>query len=264
MRSLWISLLLIVLSQAVLAQRTLDTISLQQADARQIIPALRPHLSEGSSISQFQNTLVINATEKEWQAVRKLLKQLDQQGKQLLITVRTDGNQNESRESVNVDGSWGNDNVRISTSPSGIQTETHTRITVSNRNAHSSSAGDQSVRATEGYPAYISTGQSVPIRSHSYYGKTTELVDVSSGFYVTAFITDNQVQLQLNQKNDQLQKGQIKTQQLQSSVNGQLGQWITIGSLGDNKRRDSEGILSTGKQAQSSDQLIYLKVELVN
>jgi hypothetical protein len=242
MRSLWISLLLIVLSQAVLAQRTLDTISLQQADARQIIPALRPHLSEGSSISQFQNTLVINATEKEWQAVRKLLKQLDQQGKQLLITVRTDGNQNESRESVNVDGSWGNDNVRISTSPSGIQTETHTRITVSNRNAHSSSAGDQSVRATEGYPAYISTG----------------------GFYVTAFITDNQVQLQLNQKNDQLQKGQIKTQQLQSSVNGQLGQWITIGSLGDNKRRDSEGILSTGKQAQSSDQLIYLKVELVN
>lgn len=264
MRQLWISLLLIALSQAVLAQRTLNTVDLQQADAAQIIPALRPHLSPGSSISQFHNTLVINATREEWQTIRTLLKQLDQKARQLLITVRTHGHQTRSKQSLKIDGSLGNDNVRIGTSHSAIKTETRTQIIVRNNSTNTAMGDNQQVRATEGYPAYISTGQSVPVSSSNYYGQTTKLVDVSSGFYVTVFVTDNTVRLQVSQKNDQLKGNHIKTQQVQSSVSGLLGQWINLASLGNTQHRNDKKLLGYRKQAQQGQSHIALKVELVN
>jgi hypothetical protein len=264
MQKLCVFIALACLCQLTLAQRSLNTLELQRANAAELITAIRPHLSPGSSISQFRNTLVINATEAEWQTIVQLVKQLDQTGKQLLISVRTDNDQLSNESRFRVDGNWGNDRVRISTSPQGLKTETHTRVTLRNQSTSQTGSNHQQLRATEGYPAYISTGQAVPYRSNSQYGTVTQFEDVTSGFYVTARVDDNTVILTIDQKNNRQDSSKIKTQQLKTRVSGKLGEWIAIGNLNGNKNFSRSEILTQAKAGSASSSPIYLKVDLAN
>ncbi|WP_252724853.1 hypothetical protein, partial [Acinetobacter baumannii] len=64
------------------------------------------------------------------------------------------------------------------------------RVRIIRRSTDSRSGGSQQVQATEGYPALIQVGQSVPITSTATgpYGQIysqTEYRNVNRGFYVT-------------------------------------------------------------------------------
>ncbi len=263
-----IMLLLCVSASAVLAQRQLTTIELSYANPQQIRTVIMPLLSEGSSVSVYQDQLILNVTAEELAKTRELLKQLDSAGRQLLVSLRSDGVGSDSRRSVDVDGAIHAGNTTITTGSGGRTTETRATVRVNDYRGTSTDNGNQAVRVTEGMPAYISTGMTAPIQSYTtgpdgrrYYQQG--YVDAVSGFYATTRVNDGVVNISIDQSNNRLKGQTIATQQLQSQVSGALGQWLPIGVISDTASLQSQGIGSRGQSSQASSTQLFIKVELL-
>jgi len=255
---------------AALAQRQLTTIAVNYADAQQMATVIKPYLSAESSVSVYQNRLVLNVTPEELAKTREVLKQLDAAGRQLLVSLRTDSLGNDSSRGVDVDAviKSGDTTITNTNKPHGRNTETRTTIRVQNESGSSSGQGNQAVRATEGMPAYIATGMTAPVQSYytgpdgrRYYQQ--EHVNAVAGFYATAWVNDNVVRISIDQTNDQLAGRNIKSQQLQSQVSGALGQWIPIGMLSNSASQQGQGIGSRGQSSRTSSTQLYLKVDVL-
>lgn len=267
MRLLVIFFLLFSASGA-LAQRELTTIELSYADPQQIKAAIVPFLSEGSSVSVYQDQLILNVTAEELAKARALLKKLDSAGRQLLVTLRSEGTGSDSRRGVDVEGSVKAGDTTITTRPGGRVTETRTTVRVTDSHGTSSDNGNQSIRVTEGMPAYISTGMTAPVQSYTtgpdgrrYYQQG--YIDAVSGFYATARVNDGVVNISIDQSNNQLNGATVSTQQLQSQVSGALGQWIPIGVISDTASQRTQGIASRGQSSRTSSTQLSIKVELL-
>jgi hypothetical protein len=263
-----IMLLLCVAASVALAQRQLTTIELSYANPQQIKAAIMPFLSEGSSVSVYQDQLILNVTADELAKTRELLKQLDSAGRQLLVSLQSDAVGSDSRRSVDVDGAIHSGNTTISTGSGGRSTETRTTVRVNDYRGTSTDNGNQSVRVTEGMPAYISTGMTAPIQSYTigpdgrrYYQQ--DYVEAVSGFYATARVNDGVVQISIDQSNDQLQGQTIAMQQLQSQVSGALGQWLPIGVISNTASLQREGLGSHGQSSHASSTQLFIKVEIL-
>lgn len=256
---LTLSLLLIVASAS--AARQINSFSINYADPEQIRSVVRSYLSPGSSVSLYQNRLVVNATAEEIEKTRELLRQLDVGGRQLSISVKTDEQGSLQRQQASLAG-----RVEVG---SGLQTNTRTRVTVENYTSNRNRVGGQGVRATEGLPVFISVGSTAPI---SAYRSTAdgrliqqhETISASSGFYATARIIDNKVRVSIDQQRQQLHGKLVQGQQLQSEISGALGAWLPVGMTSQTSTEDGSGILRRQSGSSHSSGTIYLKVELLN
>ncbi len=264
----FILLLLCFSTSVALAQREMTIIELSFADPQQIKPAIVPFLSQGSSVSAYQDQLILNVTAQELTKIRQLLKQLDGAGRQLLLSLRSDGVGSSSERGIDLDGSFHTGDTTITTGPGGHSTETQATIRVENYQGTSTDNGNQSVRATEGMPAYISTGMTAPLQSYTigpdgrrYYQQ--EYVDAVSGFYATARVNDGVVQLSIDQSNNQLKGQTIATQQLQSQVSGAVGQWLPIGVISNTASLQSQGLGSRGQSSHAGSTQLFIKVEIL-
>jgi hypothetical protein len=262
-------LFLCLCSAVVSAQRTLTTIAINYASPEQLVTVIKPYLSAGSSASAYQNQLVLNVTPEELAKTRELLRQLDAAGRQLRISLRTDGSGSDSRQGVDVNAAIKAGDTVITNGPGGRVTETRTTVRVQNQHGSSTGDGNQSVRATEGMPAYIGTGMTAPVQSYSvgpdgrqYYQQ--EYVNAASGFYATTWVNGDTVRVSIDQSNDRLHGQTIATQQLRTEVNGRLGEWLPIGGLTDTSSQHSSGLGSRGTSARSSSTQLFLKVDLLD
>ncbi len=263
---LFILFMLCISAFEALAQRQLTTIELSYANPQQIRAAIMPFLSEGSSVSLYQDQLILNVTPDELAKTRALLQQLDSAGRQLLVSLRSDGVGSDSRRSVDVEGGINSGNTRIITGPDGRTTETRTTVRVNNSRGTSTDNGNQTVRVTEGMPAYISTGVTAPLQSittgpdgRRYYEQG--YVDAVSGFYATTWVNDGVVRISIDQSNNQLKDQGITTQQLQSQISGALGQWLPIGVVGSAANQQTQGLGSRGQSSRASSTQLFIKVE---
>lgn len=273
--------------------RSLKTLPLHSSDPEQLVTTLRQYLSPKSSISYFKNQLIINSTTQELAKIKQLLALLDQPSHQLWISVRIGEESIKNQHSRNITASnKSTPNIVVSNSHKG-SVKTTTRRTVSSQQYRGSSSNQQKqgVRATEGIAAFISTGTQQIAASHittinknTYHGG---LNSVTSGFYATAWLNDNNtIRLKLEQHHDQIKDRRFTTQQLQSRVNGQLGEWILVGMSSDRGENINNNIAvnATAKSAgfkrhepinkpnyaaqslnsnqQQNALAIYLKVEL--
>ncbi|CAA0106701.1 Uncharacterised protein [Halioglobus japonicus] len=271
---LFLILVLSLAASSALAQRVLTPITLNYASAAQLLPVIKPYLSEGSSVSAYQNQLILNATPQELEKTRELLKSLDQAGRQLQISVRTDSTGSDNRQGVAVDSVIRSGNTVIRTgnggrSTDGRSTESRTTIRVENYAGTTTGEGSQAVRATEGMPAYISTGMSAPVRSYALGADGTaymqqEYVNALQGFYATAWLNNNTVRVSIDQSNDQLKGQTMATQQLRSEVSGALGAWLPIGTINTSGSQQDSGIGSTGRSSQGASTELFIKVEALD
>ena len=256
MKTLYRLLLLCCLASMTVADTRIATIELHHADPAQIVEVIRPLLGPDSSINHYNNQLIVNATEAEQATVREVLKQLDAAGRQLVISVRNDSSGQSGYNNV------GMNDPRVVIDNNGVRTQTRTTVTVTQRSATQGGQSTQGVRATEGYPAYISTGNTIALRSSNYYGSSQQLHEVESGFYATARVDGDSVNIAIDQQDNQLKQGQITNQQLQSRVSGRLGEWIPVGVIDSGSHSDSQRILGQTNQRDSNDKTLYLKVDL--
>ncbi|BFM16227.1 secretin N-terminal domain-containing protein [Maricurvus nonylphenolicus] len=268
------------------AELQLEIIPLKHRPAETLIDQIRPHMARNSTISASGNSLIIRSTAENIAQLHVLIDELDTPLAQLMISVRqgdrvgtsTKGyNSNTVITSGNSSIKIGNDGSRTITSKSngGITTRIeNSSVTIRRSTGTNNSGGISQVRATEGYPAYIHTGQQVPYTTSKGYGydryRDQEYKDVIKGVYVTPRIVgDDSVNLEIKVSNDKVKEQHkrnpnIQTQGYQGVVSGQLGQWIPLGSINITEEKHDEGLGRSYRTSRSQDLNIYLKVDRVN
>jgi hypothetical protein len=153
--------------------------------------------------------------------------------------------------------------VQVQSGNDRYQSRSETRVIINNGSSQGSSDGTQQVRAVEGMAAFISAGQIYPLRS-DHYG-SGEMVPVTSGFYATVRLIDNEVIVAISQHDDRMQgrsQQKIETQGLETQVRGQLGTWIPLGALQTSRQTNDRNIAAYDADNSSSSTDLAIKVEL--
>ncbi len=259
------ALLIGVLATAALAQRTVEVIPLQYRNAEQVIPVLQPLLGRESSISHFQNQLVVRATPAELAQIKRVLAGIDSAPKRLLITVRQDADLERDRREVEVSGSLGNDHARATTPGSGSRSgDDRLRARIVDTQQINRDRSTQTIQVLEGHSAYIRTGESRPVPKQEVVRTVvngqmvdrivdrTEYREANTGFHVLPRVQGDRVTLDINPQResfDEQRRGAVNTQSVVTTVSGRLGEWISLGGMGDS-RGDERSVLlgrSTGR-----------------
>ncbi|AYC33112.1 secretin [Pseudomonas cavernae] len=260
--------LLLVCCQPLLAAT--EVIPLNYRTAEDVLPVVQSVLGNEGRVSPYGNQLIVNASPAKIQELRDLLNQLDTQPRRLLISVDTSDASHMNDRGYAVNGSASAGNVEIQAGRGEVGGRDQVRI-IRNSTA-SRGGGTQQVQATEGYPALIQVGQSVPLTTTSVdpYGgayNDTRYRDVTRGFYVTASLTGDIVHVSISSNNDRLsqtQPGAINVQSTDTRVSGRLGEWITIGEVNESSQADQGGFLQHRSTQGRDDMTLRLKVEALD
>ena len=143
---------------------------------------------------------------------------------------------------------------------------------VINYGTTSREGGSQQVQASEGTPALIQVGQSVPLTtsqtdSYGYSRTDTQYRNVTQGFYVTASITGDIVHLNISTNRDRMSQEQadaIKVQSTDSQVSGRLGEWITLAGVSNQSTADQQGVAKRYATQGHDDMTLRVKVETLD
>lgn len=255
-----LSSLLSLLSSASLAQRQLTTIEVHHAQPEQLAAAIMPYLSAGSVVNTYQNQLIVSVTATELETIQKLVKKLDVAGRALLISLRVGQTDNADRRGADVDI------PPVIIDNNGIRTEQRTRVSVRQYSNSGGTEQTHSVRATEGSPALLSSGQTISLRQRQLVNGravvSDQLYPVESGFYATAWVNDDTVTIDIDQQNNQLEGGRVQTQQLQSRVSGPIDSWIPVGVITRQENGRSTSLRQYSTSAGNQNDQIFIRVEL--
>jgi hypothetical protein len=271
----FVVLLGLVCGRAVHADYSIEVIELQYRTVEELIPVVRPLLDAGDSVTGMGNNLVLKAPAERIRQVRQLLVQLDRPPQRLLITVGNEGEVARSSRGYtsSADIKSGDGQISIN-SPGRPVDETSVRIRLHDRATQRSSTSGYQVQALEGRPAYISSGVRVPVSGveryyHNgipYERRTTQLQDVSGGFYVVPRLQGDSVTLEILQHDDRLTRrpGVLSTQSTGTVVRGRLGEWLQLGGI-DTTADSSQGGLGRSVSGQDSElRQISVKVDCLD
>ncbi|MNF66212.1 hypothetical protein D3C76_770370 [compost metagenome] len=237
----------LLLTFSVSAVAATEIIALNHRTSDDLLPAAQDFLGKDGSVSAYGNQLMVKTEDpRKITEVRALVEQLDTSPRRLLISVDT-------RDS-NYQDEQGN-STRI--------------IRHSTRNR---SGGLQQVQASEGSPALIQMGQSVPLTTAQtdFYGdlqSQTQYRNVTQGFYVTASVTGDTVHLDISTNNDRLNRDRqdvVDVQSTDSKVSGPLGQWITLAGTNQQSQADRQSMTRQYSTQGSNDMTLRVKVDTLD
>jgi type II secretory pathway component GspD/PulD (secretin) len=219
-------------------QHGLEIISLRHRTAEQVLPALRPLMEPGATLTGQGTQLIVRASPANLDELRRALAAIDRPLRRLQISVRFDDALDAAAQGVEAGGRVGNRGARIDV------------------RAHQSHRGqvervDQRIQVLEGGRAFISTGQSTAI----LHG--TAIREAASGFEAVARLAGNTVFLDIGQRRETL----AQQQALSTTVSGRLGEWFEIGSAVEQASRDDRGIASRTAGRSLESRRTWLKVE---
>lgn len=197
-------------------ENTVRVYTLRYQIAESLLPTINNILLSGESINAYNNELVVNASSASQDNVAQLLQVLDKPLRSILISVRNDSAGNSVNNNASISGGIRTGEVYLGAggpvyreqrgNNSGVIIQGNgVRVQSSHEVRQTSSQQEQRVRAIEGSPAWISTGQSIPYRGTDQWGNAiVEYENADRGFYVTARIIGDRVQLDISTSNDQL------------------------------------------------------------
>lgn len=246
----------------------LTVIELNNRTANELIPTIRPLLEPGDYLTGKDYELFLKAKPSTVQTVRDLVARLDRRAAQLLISVTTEEALQRERSGYSVSGSVGGNIARLETGRrmfgDGLSLRAEESTTRGTR------TGTPQVRATEGQPALVQQGLSVPIQVTDRQRINNRVIErerieyhpVVGGFYVTARLNGENVRLDIEQRDDSLQhRGAINTGGISTSATGRLGEWITLGSIGTSESRSGSGIAARQSAGAIGSYSVLIKVE---
>jgi hypothetical protein len=245
------------------ADYPIEVIQLQSRTLDEVIPVIRPLLGANESVTGMGNNLVLKAPPERIRQVRKLLAELDRPPQRLLITVGNQGDVARSSRgfSSSADIRKGDGQISINSSGKPVDS-TRARIRLHDNTTQRSSTAGYQVQALEGRPAWINSGMRMPVSGVEHYyrngipyeRRTTQLQDVSGGFYVIARLQGDNVMLEILQHDDRAARGRgvVSTQGVGTVVRGRLGEWLNLGGI-DTQADSSGGGLGRSLSAQNSE-----------
>ncbi|WP_348739353.1 secretin N-terminal domain-containing protein [Pseudomonas rhodesiae] len=243
LRTLLTALLLAV---SVSASADTEVLNLSNRTSADLLPVAQNFIGKDGTVSAYGNQLIVNAAPDKVQGLRTLLAQLDTPAKRLLITVDT--NENNQQDT-------GDSQTRI------ISYGTVSR-----------DGGIQQIQASEGVPALIQVGQSVPLTTTSQdsYGRLqnqTQYRNVTQGFYVTASVTGDTVHLAISTNRDRMSQERpdvVNVQSTDTTISGRLGEWIPLAGINRQNQADKTSATRTYSTQGRDDLTLRVKVDTLN
>ncbi len=221
-----------------------EIVPLNYRTSDELLPVARNFLGQEGSVNAHGNQLIVNAESRKIDELRALLSQLDTAPKRLLISVDTSDQAAQSHNSAGGGRviSYGTD---------------------------SREGALQQIQTTEGSPALIQTGQSIPLTtsrtdSYGYSQSETQYRNVTQGFYVTASVTGDIVHLTISTNRDRVSQERpdaIKVQSTDSTVSGRLGEWITLAGSQNQSVADRQANARYYSTQGRDDMLLRVKVD---
>lgn len=260
-------------SSAFAADTIIEVIPLTNRPAFEILPLLAPLLGDTAQLIDNGSNLLVKTTPDQLAEIKSIVKQLDVRQSNLVITVmqssQTTADELNAAASVQLNVPV-DDPSRSSGRIIGHLYQTQDK----NDNENT-----QTVRTMEGVPALIKVGNIYPIQNFSVFGyptthgypttygypTTTQLTEATTGFEVIPRLAGQQVILSVSPWSDKMNgRGQIATQNAQSTVRINLGEWVELGGVGENSNSSSNSALVNTHQIDKSQMHILVKVERVD
>ena len=265
LRRCWLLPVAWIVAGVVSAAPTTEIIPLTHGLAETLIPVVQPMLQESERVSAYGSQLIIRAEPERIAEIRALVKDLDAKPSRLRISVASSGETSGETDGYRVDGRIGNRSggLVIGDPRQGNSTR------IIRRETRGESDGVRQVTANEGYPVYIQSGQSLPIttRSTDAYGRIieqTQYRDVTQGFYATVRLSGDMATISLSTNNDRINTSddqRIDVRHASTQVSARLGEWVTVGALGDIETDNDRGLGRRTTTRRQNSGTIRLKVE---
>jgi type II secretory pathway component GspD/PulD (secretin) len=259
----------LLLSGAACWAQSLQTIQLQHRTAEEIIPVLQPLLEPGGALSGQGYTLFVRTSAANLSQLRAAIEQIDRKQRQLLVSVRKSSAADIERERIEASGTVRTDRgaVSVNEDPSARSSVT---VRGNDSRLRTSGGGISSVSVLEGSSAFIASGTSVPVITtiaggvgrHRWGATSTQYRDLTAGFLVTPRVNGETVVLDIEQREEGVRDGSIRTQQLSTQVSARVGEWIQLGGIESSSTSTQSGILSRRHSTSSDSQSVWVKVDL--
>lgn len=276
MKRFILAIVLLIGSGPLVADYPLEIIQLNNRPVAEIIPLLRPFIVPDGSIAGMNDQLIIRTSPDNLAEIRRILQRLDQRPRNLRISVRQSAGGRYSQRSIqaDVDTMLGKHAKVVVGNPRGGGN----RLRIQEARTESDLDATHTLRVLEGRPAFIATGESVPITEQTtiinddtvHQQLTTRYQDVTSGFYVVPRINGSMVTLEIGPHMARPgspqtgHKSSYQIQQAHSVVSGRLGEWITLGGVTRSAVGEDRTILKQARTTSGDDRLIELLVEEIS
>ncbi|MBI6654162.1 secretin [Pseudomonas carnis] len=236
----------LVMTVSACAMAATEVVNLNNRTSTDLLPVAQNFIGKDGTVSAYGNQLIVNAEPARIEGLRALLGQLDTPAKRLLITVDT--NEHNQQNS-------GDSQTRI------ISYGTASR-----------DGGVQQIQASEGVPALIQVGQSVPLTTtqQDSYGRLqnqTQYRNVTQGFYVTASVTGETVHLAISTNRDRMSQERpdvVNVQSTDTTVSGRLGEWIPLAGINRETQSDKSSTTRSYSTQGRDDLTLRIKVDTLN
>ena len=236
----------LVMTVSACAMAATEVVNLNNRTSADLLPVAQNFIGKDGTVSAYGNQLIVKADPARIEGLRTLLSQLDTPAKRLLITVDT--NENNQQNS-------GDSQTRI------ISYGTASR-----------DGGVQQIQASEGVPALIQVGQSVPLTTtqQDSYGRLqnqTQYRNVTQGFYVTASVTGETVHLAISTNRDRMSQERpdvVNVQSTDTTVSGRLGEWIPLAGINRETQADKSSTTRSYSTQGRDDLTLRVKVDTLN
>jgi hypothetical protein len=265
-----LTLTLALFSLNTLAATDFKIIDLQHRFAEDILPIIQPLVGSDGTATGMQNHLIIRASPEKMIEIEQIISTLDVERQNLKITVSRQNNSQANDDNTTVSGRKPIGNITIGSNKYPRNVVDGIELDIENNQSSIRSNGNQFINVMDGERAFIRVGQSVPYtqewvtltRRYASIQRTTEFVDISTGFSVRPRSIGNQIELEITPRIAQLnQNNYIDFEELSTIVRVNRGEWLDLGGTMQQKDEVSHAILSKQNDGQSQSNALSIRVE---
>lgn len=254
-------------------------IQLKHRPANEVIPLIRPLLGPDDVLSGMDFRLIIRTSDSNLKEVERILAQVDVARQQLRITMEQAVAGDRATTSQSVTGTTQiGDRARI-TLPAkppengGLVVQKNgLRYEATRRTSTAGSVTTQTVMTQDGQRAYIRVGQSVPhVRKilalsgrQLVLAQDIELQDVSTGFDVLPRVHGDRVLVEITPRLSSLRNpatGLADFQELSTTVETKLGEWLDLGEIMGNRGEVERAILESANTSAGERRTVRIRIE---
>jgi len=259
----------------------IEMIPMKNRMVEDVIPIIKPLIIKGGTVTGMNNQLILKTTPSNIELIKSILEQIDNAPRKLLISVKRNNDNEFNKEEGGFSIKYDSKNIKIESPDTGeqgiiIQSGRNDGDVIRYRKSIEQNQEQESnifyVNALEGNPAFINTGQLMPVRSQTTVTASGTTVvqenigyhNINSGFYVTPKLQGDNVVLTISPKYAELNKNEknvINVQNVSATVHGRLGKWISIGGVNQSSNNSDKRNLINQEQYNSEKSNIFVKVE---
>lgn len=251
---------LVPVAAALSAQQTFEVIPLRHSTVEQVLPALRPLLEPGGTLSGHSGQLIVRASPRNVEELRRALEAIDRPRRRLQISVRFDDSDAAARRSLEAGGRISNRGSELEVRAQDARSAGQDRV-------------EQRVQVLEGGRAVILAGESRPIRVRERIRTPAGVVaqdayvtrETASGFEVIPRLAGGRVQLEIAPQRERFAdaSGAVEAQRVATTASAELGEWVEIGGAVSQAMSEGGGIATASRSQAAQSRRIWVRVDEV-